>query len=183
MLLSKGFTLIELLIVVAIIGILAAIAVPNFLNAQIKAKIARAQSEMKGIGEAYSLYNLDNNGWPPHLDGSPSQHRFVTTPIAYFSSSVIDVFAYPAGHPQFNGTFQGQYHAEPGMTHHGRIMVKEIRDRTWDVAFFMTSVGPAHVHQPDTIFDPSNGLSSDGDILHFVYGNNHNQGYPFPLKR
>ncbi len=59
----KGFTLIELLIVVAIIGILAAIAVPNFLNAQIRARIARSQADMRTILNATEMLHLDRNIW------------------------------------------------------------------------------------------------------------------------
>ncbi len=56
-----GFTLIELLIVVAIIGILAAIAVPNFMNAQIRAKVARSQADMKSMGTAIGSFRIDQN--------------------------------------------------------------------------------------------------------------------------
>jgi type IV pilus assembly protein PilA len=62
--LQKGFTLIELMITIAIIGILAAIAIPNFLAYREKSKIANAESEMKGIELAITDLILDTNRWP-----------------------------------------------------------------------------------------------------------------------
>jgi prepilin-type N-terminal cleavage/methylation domain-containing protein len=77
----KGFTLIELLIVVAIIAILAAIAVPNFLEAQTRAKVARVRSDLRTLATALEAYYIDAIGYPAQ------------------SSSWKDATTWPVGNP------------------------------------------------------------------------------------
>lgn len=107
MCLKKAFTLIELLIVVAIIAILAAIAVPNFLEAQVRAKVSRAKSDMRSIHTGLEAYKIDTNKYPKctdnnwclattggsTADATPTLER-LTTPIAYLTGkgSFVDPF-------------------------------------------------------------------------------------------
>ncbi len=114
----RAFTLIELLIVVAIIAILAAIAVPNFLEAQVRAKVSRAKSDMRTIVTGLESYYVDNNHFPdvPYstlpispLTGSPSKLSTaysriglakLTSPISYLTNSKMeDPFAKPGEDP------------------------------------------------------------------------------------
>lgn len=65
---NKGFTLIELLIVTAIIGILGTIAIPNFLQAQIRARIAKTNGDMDAVGKASMLFHLEHGRYPHATD-------------------------------------------------------------------------------------------------------------------
>jgi len=94
----KAFTLIELLIVVAIIAILAAIAVPNFLEAQTRSKVSRCKTDMRSLATAIESYYVDNNHYPDAYrahDTSYFNNRLmqVTTPVAYITALPVDPFA------------------------------------------------------------------------------------------
>jgi prepilin-type N-terminal cleavage/methylation domain-containing protein len=94
---TRAFTLIELLIVIAIILILIAIALPNFLEAQIRARVARVSADMRTIATAMESYYQDFKMYPGDHDPDslfPDEWGLLqlTSPIKYLTALPDDVF-------------------------------------------------------------------------------------------
>lgn len=100
----SGFTLIELLFAVAIVAILTAIAVPNYLEDQTRSKVSRVKSDMRHLSLAFEAYFVDRHQYPltyekyrdgPNVYGTlPLVRRIqqVTTPVAYLTTLPNDPF-------------------------------------------------------------------------------------------
>lgn len=182
-----GFTLIELLIVVAIIAILAAIAVPNFLEARTRAAVSRTLSDMRTLATALEAYHVDAGRYPPHgevlengvvnypalaagittIEFTPG--RPITTPVAYLTSLPTDPLLLPGGPEQ--------------LRHYGYIESTRMIDILFARGFIdsaegimptyggwrLYASGPDGQKGADTkvniLYDPTNGTVSRGDIV------------------
>lgn len=193
---KEAFTLIELLIVVAIIAILAAVAIPNFLEAQTRGKIAKAKSEMRNLGVAIEVYQVDHNEYPEHYDtvalyGYLKRLQRLTTPIAYLSDVPEDPFSLA-----FPGLWVGYnypYLTSPDRPHPWTYDYANLENLARDfggpayyepmlsstnanpnvIKWGLLSLGPDNDWQssftpsiPLTPYDASNGTVSRGDIIY-----------------
>jgi len=191
---SQGFTLIELLIVIAIILILIAIALPNFLEAQIRAKVTRVKADLRTIHTAMEAYLQDWNQYPPRSEDEfrPGANGLLqlTTPLKYLSEIPRDIFVMdgaPADEPgNQNPVFwemastgptlaQARGGARPFRNIHAFILYSHgpdvIDDFDGEGDWPWGGPGPQCSYVGDgiitTSFTPTNGTRSRGDIHEF----------------
>lgn len=184
---KMGFTLIELLIVVAIIGILAAIAVPNFLNARMKAMVGRVQADHKAVKTAIEMYAIDYGRYPAY--GNPDDYvtaisagaltylpTRITTPTSYISTLPYDPFppqemggdvaTHPTQSYKYIHAYDEVYKGQTFVGKHLRIHTETTYGSERPVMYEIWSLGPDQVpNHTGMLYDTSNGLFSDGDMI------------------
>ncbi len=190
---KRAFTLIELLIVVAIIAILAAIAVPNFLEAQTRARTSRAKADMRSLATAIESYFVDWGLAPVPADESgvtippatASVEGFetfmpvsITTPISYMTVLPEDPFFRSEGELSlFHFATRDYFVATEGNADEFDAFLQDLNGAPLRSTFYyIMSHGPDSDHDsPDllenplgaALYDPTNGTQSSGDIIYF----------------
>jgi prepilin-type N-terminal cleavage/methylation domain-containing protein len=165
-----AFTLIELLIVVAIIAILAAIAVPNFLEAQTRSKVSRVQADFRTLATAIESYFVDKNSYPWDQDDDITSSgedgfRLLTTPISYFSSG--RALSDPFGDPRKNTNdyaahYQMASGVDPARRSPGRTDISLPQYQPIQ-AYALFSSGPSYTGQLDPTNDGATGAVMAND--------------------
>ena len=170
----RAFTLIELLIVVAIIAILAAIAVPNFLESQVRAKVSRAYNDMRTLRVGLESYFVDYNHYIADLFGLGMYTTWtqLTTPIAYVPSIPFSPF-------EFNDYEKSGYNefSKPVYDYSNTEGRRDIRNNT-SIGYMIVCAGPDRDvdfewdilaldanETPEMVYDATNGTKSSGDLL------------------
>ena len=189
---KRGFTLIELLIVVAIIAILAAIAIPNFLAAQMRAKVTSVRANFTTLATGLESYYVDYNQYiaalcwednnPIHAPGewyyTWERLTRLTTPIAYLSSFPKDEFEVKDSNSPwyFGGFYWYEDRKSTGNYWSNLPMFPNAGSRT-QIQYYIGSKGPNMVDDFWTApmgikpYDPSNGIVSIGDLHYWGPGN------------
>lgn len=210
---TRGLTLMELLVVVGIVAVLAAIAVPHFLEYQTRSKVSAARSNLRTVEHALLAYQVDNSALPssvPDVTGDPfgiladRQLAGLTSPVAYVTpAAFVDPFGLIRSQAfsfsrelLLDGDFPFPELPNPkrsflyfhypsfaammgvdGLNARASSVISLGPDREDSFGLYATfppevfpplAVQAGYLRPVDTLYDPTNGTGSPGDMPRFV---------------